>query len=744
MRRLLILGSTGSIGTQALEVAAVSESFEVVGLAADRSFERLLAQAEAHGVKRVALADPASAARAADAWSGGEVLSGAEGLVDLVTESGCDLVLNALVGSAGLGPTVAALGEGTDLALANKESLVVGGDLVMALAEATGARVIPVDSEHSALDQLVASQRPGTVDRLVLTASGGPFRGRSPADLAEVVPEEALAHPTWEMGGKITIDSATLMNKGLELIEAHHLFGLAYDRIDVVVHPQSIVHALVHLNDGASLAHLGYPDMRVPISYALHYPERADVPVETLDLAAVGELTFEPPDLEAFACLRLARQAAALGGTAPCILNAANEVAVRAFLDRRLPFAGIAEVIERVLERTGTGPVAHFEDLYRADAEAREAAGELVGAGGCVSWFLAFVGFALLIILHEAGHFAAAKAVGMRVERFALFFPPLIVKRKIGETEYGIGAIPLGGYVKITGMNPDEKLPDEVRTRAYSAQPVWKRIVVIAAGPAVNFVLALVLLFLFFWQIGPEEQSDRVGGVQPGYPAATELEPGDRLVAVDGESGTPTQFAQAIASHRCSGEPVEGCRAESPAELVIERDGREMELELTPVYDPAAPGGGRTRLGFEYAPGPHRPLSFGESVDVSLDQFWFVTRETLKLPARLLNAEQRKEISGVVGSYEVTRQTILDDVARVLPILAVISLSLAIINLFPFLPLDGGHIFWAIVEKIRRKPASLATMERASLIGIMLLIPLFLIGFTNDIGRLTGEGFDVR
>ena len=224
-------------------------------------------------------------------------------------------MLNALVGSAGLGPTVAALGEGIDLALANKESLVVGGELVTTLAEATGAQLLPVDSEHSALFQLISGERPGTVDRLVLTASGGPFRGRT--DLDSVTREEALAHPTWDMGGKITIDSATLMNKGLELIEAHHLFGVPYDRIDVVVHPQSIVHAMVHLNDGASLAHLGYPDMRVPISYALNYPDRMDVPVRPLDLVELGALTFEAPDLNAFPCLRLAREAAQAGGTAP-------------------------------------------------------------------------------------------------------------------------------------------------------------------------------------------------------------------------------------------------------------------------------------------------------------------------------------------------------------------------------------------------------------------------------------------
>jgi 1-deoxy-D-xylulose-5-phosphate reductoisomerase len=369
VRRILIVGSTGSIGTQALDVVERSGELEVVGLAADSSWETLLEQARRFSVERLALADPDAAARAAEH---ADVLAGPEGLVELITDTDCDLVLNALVGSAGLGPTVAALGEGIDLALANKESLVVGGELVTALAEATGAQLIPVDSEHSALYQLIATERPGTVDRLVLTASGGPFRGRT--DLDGVTVDEALAHPTWQMGGKITIDSATLMNKGLELIEAHHLFGVPYRSIDVVVHPQSIVHALVHLNDGASLAHLGYPDMRVPISYALHHPDRADVPLPALDLVELGSLSFEAPDTRTFACLRLAREAAEAGGTAPCVLNAANEVAVHAFLRGELSFTGIARVIESTLAELPTRPVRHFSDLYEADAQARQVA----------------------------------------------------------------------------------------------------------------------------------------------------------------------------------------------------------------------------------------------------------------------------------------------------------------------------------------------------------------------------------
>ncbi|HEY1515487.1 MAG TPA: 1-deoxy-D-xylulose-5-phosphate reductoisomerase [Solirubrobacteraceae bacterium] len=377
-RRIAILGSTGSIGCQALDVVSRSPELSVVALSAANSWEPLVEQARLYGVRRIAVADADAAARASEAWTGGEVLAGPDGVVRLITECECDMVLNAIVGSAGLLPTVAALAEGIDLALANKESLVVGGELVTALAQATGAAIIPVDSEHSALHQLLASERPGTVDRLILTASGGPFRGKRREDLERVTTEQALAHPTWAMGGKITIDSATLMNKGLELIEAHHLFGTPYEQIDIVVHRQSIIHSLIQLCDGATLAHLGYPDMRVPISYALHHPERVDVPVRPLDLVELGSLTFEPVDDETFSCVRIARDAARAGGTAPCTMNAANEVAVHAFLSGRLRFLDIAAVIEETLEQLPTQPIHSFDALGEADADARRIAGELV------------------------------------------------------------------------------------------------------------------------------------------------------------------------------------------------------------------------------------------------------------------------------------------------------------------------------------------------------------------------------
>jgi 1-deoxy-D-xylulose-5-phosphate reductoisomerase len=375
MKRVLVLGSTGSIGTQALEVIGRSDELQAIGLAAGSGWETVVAQAREHGVPTVALADADAAARARAGWSG-RVLSGEEGIRELIAASGADLVLNSIVGAAGLGSTIVALAEGIDVALANKESLVLGGELVMALAEATGARLLPVDSEHSALFQLIGAEAPGTVERLVLTASGGPFRGRE--DLSDVRVADALAHPTWRMGGRITIDSATLMNKGFEAIEAHHLFTVPYERIEVVVHPQSLVHSLIHLVDGSSLAHLGYPDMRVPISYALHYPERADVDVPRLDLAAARSLTFEEPDLETFSCLRLALEAGRAGGTAPTVLNAADEIGVAAFLEERIPFTAIPALVERVLEEMPAQAVSHFDDLFAADAEARERSQEQV------------------------------------------------------------------------------------------------------------------------------------------------------------------------------------------------------------------------------------------------------------------------------------------------------------------------------------------------------------------------------
>lgn len=360
-----------------------------------------------------------------------------------------------------------------------------------------------------------------------------------------------------------------------------------------------------------------------------------------------------------------------------------------------------------------------------------------------MSWVVVFGGLIALIILHELGHFMAAKAVGMRVERFSLFFPPLLVRKKIGETEYAIGAIPAGGYVKISGMSPGEDLPDEVRTRAYYAQPVWKRIVVIAAGPAMNLLIAFVVLLIFYSSIGVHDVTNRIGTIEQGYPAYGVLHLGDRLISVDGKRGSLDALSKQIASHKCAQQPpVKGCRATTPAHVVVQRNGRPLHLTLTPVYDP---GTQKTRLGFAFDDnGPRKTLGFSQSVNAAGNQFWYITKETASLPARILNSKERKQISGIVGVSDVAHQTVANDPGLAVLLLAVVSLSLAIVNLFPFLPLDGGHIFWAIVELFRRRPVPFSVMERAGVVGFMLVIMLFLIGFTNDIDRLTNGGFKVK
>jgi 1-deoxy-D-xylulose-5-phosphate reductoisomerase len=348
VRRIALLGATGSIGRQALEIIDAHSELE--------------------------LCAAASGSQAVDGLAPLTQVGG--DLTQLLERAEPDLVLNAVVGFAGLPATLWALEHGVDLALANKESLVAAGALALDAKQRGGGLLIPVDSEHSAAFQCLEGREPEQVQSLVLTASGGPFRQRTRDDLADVTPDEALAHPTWSMGPKITVDSATLANKGLELIEAHFLFGLPYERIEVVVHPSSIVHALVRFRDRAALAHLGYPDMRVPISFALTYPDRASTPVPPLDLASGMTLEFHAPDLETFPLLGLARRAGEDGGTAPCVFNAANEVAVAAFLEGKLPFLGIAEVVAETLGASDATPARDLDDLIVADADARRHAEE--------------------------------------------------------------------------------------------------------------------------------------------------------------------------------------------------------------------------------------------------------------------------------------------------------------------------------------------------------------------------------
>lgn len=404
-----------------------------------------------------------------------------------------------------------------------------------------------------------------------------------------------------------------------------------------------------------------------------------------------------------------------------------------------------------------------------------------------MSWLLAFAGFSLLIVLHEFGHFIAAKWTGMRVERFFLFFPPKLVSIKRGETEYGIGMLPLGGFVKITGMNPDElepqrgrvayeeadeddrtpagllnrieasgqgpePLPPDVLERAYYNQPVWKRIVVIAAGPAVNIVLAFLILF------GLALTADEISGpsleikeLTTNSPAKGQLEPGDKVVSIDGAGKNDLlgddradAFRKQIGSHICAGEPSEGCAASTPVQIVVERDSERVPLTITPKYDPQAE---QALLGVLFEPTDISPAdpTPGQAAGDAVDQMWFVTSQTGKVFARIIDPEQRKQINGVVGAYESTREAVKLDWRLALIVLAVISLSLGLLNLLPFLPLDGGHIFWSIVEKVRGQRVPFSVMERSGAIGFVLIMFLALIGLTNDLDRIiSGEGFGIR
>jgi regulator of sigma E protease len=363
-----------------------------------------------------------------------------------------------------------------------------------------------------------------------------------------------------------------------------------------------------------------------------------------------------------------------------------------------------------------------------------------------MSWLLVFLGFCLLIVLHEAGHFFAAKATGMRVERFSLFFGPMIASVKRGETEYGIAAIPLGGYVKISGMNPEEELPPEVEHRAYYRQPVWKRVVVTAAGPAVNIVLAFAIFFVVFLAYA-SQPTQTIERVIKKSPAAKVLQPGDKILAVDGsayrnldQTKRLEHFLDEIQSHKCTGKQVDGCVAATPVSLLVERGEETRNVLVKPRYNQAER---RMLIGFGYGNEP-TSVSVGTAFRQAGNAVWLVTSKTASIFSRIFESSQRKEISSIVGISDVAHQSVEKSTEKSLLLLALVSLSLGLINLLPILPLDGGHIFWSLVEKVRGRPVSLRVMERATIVGFALVATLMFIGLSNDIGRIGGEGFNVR
>jgi 1-deoxy-D-xylulose-5-phosphate reductoisomerase len=377
MKNIVILGSTGSIGQSALDVIARNrDRFNVVGLTANHNVDLIAQQAGEFGPKAIAVAGN-SASELKDKFSG-DVLEGQDGICEIASHGDADFVLTSIVGSAGLLPTLAAVRAGKTIGLANKETLVAAGDVVMAEARKSGSKILPVDSEHSAVFQCLEGQDRKALKKVILTASGGPFAGRSREELKNVTLAEALNHPSWSMGKKITIDSATLMNKGLEVIEAHHLFGVGPDQIDVVIHPQSIIHSMVEFTDGSCIAQLSVPDMRGAIAYALSYPERLNGVIDELNLPQMGQLTFQKPDIEAFPCLGYAYDALREGGTVPAVLNAANEIAVEGFLSEKIRFSDIPVIINKTMDSHEKAAADSIEAVLKADSWAREHASELL------------------------------------------------------------------------------------------------------------------------------------------------------------------------------------------------------------------------------------------------------------------------------------------------------------------------------------------------------------------------------
>ncbi|MFZ0044192.1 MAG: site-2 protease family protein [Solirubrobacteraceae bacterium] len=363
-----------------------------------------------------------------------------------------------------------------------------------------------------------------------------------------------------------------------------------------------------------------------------------------------------------------------------------------------------------------------------------------------MSYVLAALGFAVLIIAHEAGHFAVGKAVGMRVERFSLFFGPLIAKVRRGETEYGIGVIPLGGYVKITGMNPHEEIPPEVQARAYYNQPVWKRVVTILAGPAVNILIAFFIIWGLLLADGQTTYTPNtnVAAVEKASPAAGSLRPGDQVVAVDGVGGSEAAIHKQIQTHRCAGAQVAGCLAATPAHITVKRDGRLATLLVRPRYE-TEDGQTAMLVGVDFGTNASTtyPSFIGAASD-SVSGLWSVTTQTVSTVARIFEPKERKQLSGVVGVYTVTQESVATSAVQTLKVLALISLSLGIINLFPFLPLDGGHVFWALAEKVRGRRIPFSVMERAGMVGFALILVLFVIGLSNDISALSGGGLKIH
>ena len=720
MKKIAILGSTGSIGTQTLEVIRENKDIEVTGLAAGTNVDLLEKQIREFQPKLVAMwtEEKAKELKSRIRDLDVKVVSGMDGLLEIATMEESEILVTAIVGMIGIRPTIAAIKAGKDIALANKETLVTAGHIIMPLAKECGVKILPVDSEHSAIFQsLQGSHGKNELKKILLTASGGPFRGKKQEDLLNIRVEDALKHPNWAMGRKITIDSSTMVNKGLEVMEARWLFNVDIDDVQVVVQPQSVIHSMVEYVDGAVIAQLGTPDMKLPIQYALYYPERRFLPGERVDFWSIGHLDFEKPDMDTFYGLALAYEAGRCGGTLPTVFNAANELAVSQFLNREIKYLEITEIIEDCMKAHKTIANPTVEQILDTEQETYDRIRSRRQQMGIV---LAILLFGFIVFFHELGHFLLARINGINVYEFWIGMGPTLAHKKIGNTDYCLKILPIGGACV---MGEDEK--EDLSEGSFNSKSPWRRISVIAAGPVFNFILAFIGAFIIICFVGVDKPV--IGTVNAGTPAAEAgLQAGDEIVKINDKSihifkdiSTYNQFHQG-----------------QTMKIVYKRNGEKNTVSVTPEKNDS----GYYLIGITSSNYVKTNVFETAAYSAYNVKYWInLTIDSLKqLVTGRIGVDQ---LSGPVGAVDTTYKESKSGGAlliflNLLQMTILLSANLGVMNLLPLPALDGGRLVFLIVEVIRGKRVPPEKEGYVHLAGMALFLCLMVFVMYNDIRRI--------
>ena len=723
MKKIAILGSTGSIGTQTLEVIRENKDIEVTGLAAGTNVDLLEKQIREFQPKLVAMwtEEKAKELKSRIRDLDVKVVSGMDGLLEIATMEESEILVTAIVGMIGIRPTIAAIKAGKDIALANKETLVTAGHIIMPLAKECGVKILPVDSEHSAIFQsLQGSHGKNELKKILLTASGGPFRGKKQEDLLNIRVEDALKHPNWAMGRKITIDSSTMVNKGLEVMEARWLFNVDIDDVQVVVQPQSVIHSMVEYVDGAVIAQLGTPDMKLPIQYALYYPERRFLPGERVDFWSIGHLDFEKPDMDTFYGLALAYEAGRCGGTLPTVFNAANELAVSQFLNREIKYLEITEIIEDCMKAHKTIANPTVEQILDTEQDTYDRFSCRWLLMGIV---LAILLFGFIVFFHELGHFLLARINGINVYEFWIGMGPTLAHKKIGNTDYCLKILPIGGACV---MGEDEK--EDLSEGSFNSKSPWHRISVIAAGPVFNFILAFIGAFIIICFVGVDKPV--IGTVNAGTPAAEAgLQAGDEIVKINDKNihifkdiSTYNQFHQG-----------------QTMKIVYKRNGEKNTVSVTPEKNDS----GYYLIGITSSNYVKTNVFETAAYSAYNVKYWInLTIDSLKqLVTGRIGVDQLSGPVGIVSAVDTTYKESKSGGAlliflNLLQMTILLSANLGVMNLLPLPALDGGRLVFLIVEVIRGKRVPPEKEGYVHLAGMALFLCLMVFVMYNDIRRI--------